>query len=162
YQHFRDEAAYKRDPVGELSRLYKLVRKLMDYHEGQAALPTLRQQIARQDEAVKKQATEPVAPADKKKAETAARPVRRQAAESRDELAALEANLAAVDGDPKLAKLAAEHARIGQAVLNETALLHEGDPDRLALWKQFLPPCLVDINRIYERLDVRFDVTLGE
>jgi arginyl-tRNA synthetase len=32
----------------------------------------------------------------------------------------------------------------------------------LALWKQFMPVCLEDIERIYRRLGVKFDVTLGE
>src|SRR5690606_20592537 len=30
------------------------------------------------------------------------------------------------------------------------------------LWEQFLPQCLAALNRLYERLDIRFDMTLGE
>jgi len=32
YKHFLDADAYKKDPVTELGRLYKFVRKLVDYH----------------------------------------------------------------------------------------------------------------------------------
>ena len=31
YKHFRDSAAYQKYPVAELSRLYRLVRQLIDY-----------------------------------------------------------------------------------------------------------------------------------
>ena len=66
--------------------------------------------------------------------------------------------LAAVDRDPRLSKLAAEHEDIGAAVLAETAKLHAGDEENLRLWREFLPACEEEINRVYQRLDVRFDV----
>jgi len=47
-------------------------------------------------------------------------------------------------------------------VLTETARLHEGDAENRRLWQEFMPYCLRDIERIYERLDVRFDHALGE
>jgi arginyl-tRNA synthetase len=47
-------------------------------------------------------------------------------------------------------------------VLAETARLHQGDAENLRLWREFLPACLADIERIYRRLDVSFDYTLGE
>ena len=39
---------------------------------------------------------------------------------------------------------------------------NSGDPENLTLWKEFLPACMEEIDRIYRRLDVRFDHTLGE
>ena len=48
YKHFRDDAAYQANRVAELSRLYRLVNTLVDYHESKAALPAMRQQIERQ------------------------------------------------------------------------------------------------------------------
>jgi arginyl-tRNA synthetase len=51
---------------------------------------------------------------------------------------------------------------IAQAVREETAKLHAGDPENVELWKQFMPWCLEEINRVYRRLDVHFDNTLGE
>jgi arginyl-tRNA synthetase len=92
YRHFRNEEAFRADPVRELARLYLHVRSLMrtdDEDEGTA--------------------------------------------------------------DP-----------IAEAARQETAKLHAGDPENVRLWQLFMPACLEEINRIYRRLDVSFDVTLGE
>lgn len=58
----------------------------------------------------------------------------------------------AAEEDPEIARL----ARL------ETAKLHEGDPENLALWNEFMPWCLGDLARLYDRLDIRFDKQLGE
>ncbi len=47
-------------------------------------------------------------------------------------------------------------------VLGETSKLHHGDPENLQLWKSFLPNCRTEIDRVYKRLGVEFDYTLGE
>ena len=41
YKHFCDQEAYSKEPVKELARLYKYVRKLMDYHSAIEKLPKL-------------------------------------------------------------------------------------------------------------------------
>ncbi|HYW80522.1 MAG TPA: arginine--tRNA ligase, partial [Thermoguttaceae bacterium] len=82
--------------------------------------------------------------------------------DARAELDDLTAKLAVVQSDPVLSRLAAEHAEIGTAVLAETAKLHEGDEENLRLWREFLPPCEDEIRRVYGRLGVTFDHTLGE
>ena len=64
--------------------------------------------------------------------------------------------------DPAAAALAGRYPDVAQAVLAETAKLHEGDPENRALWEQFMPSCRAEIDRIYRRLHVRFDHTLGE
>ncbi len=51
---------------------------------------------------------------------------------------------------------------IAQAAREETAKLHAGDAENLRLWRQFMPHCYEEIERIYRRLDVHFDHTLGE
>jgi arginyl-tRNA synthetase len=52
---------------------------------------------------------------------------------------------------------------IREACRRETAKLHAGDPENLALWRQFMPHCLDMIERIYRRLDILpFDYQLGE
>jgi arginyl-tRNA synthetase len=51
---------------------------------------------------------------------------------------------------------------VADAVRAETAKLHAGDPENVALWKQFMPWCLEEIDQIYRRLDVHFDCTHGE
>ncbi len=51
---------------------------------------------------------------------------------------------------------------IKEACRQETAKLHAGDPENLALWQQFMPHCLELLNHLYRRLDIHFDHTLGE
>lgn len=106
YRNFRNEEAYRQNAVEELARLYKLVRRLMDFQD-----------------------TDKTPTAD-------------------DRLA--------------LAQLSAEHPNIGAAVLAETAKLHSGDAECRRLWQEFLPFCEDEISRMYKRLDVTFDHTLGE
>ena len=67
-----------------------------------------------------------------------------------------------IAANPSIAALAAKYPDAGREVLLETARLHEGDTDNRALWERFMPACLGDIERLYRRLDVRFDHTLGE
>ncbi|RMF96057.1 MAG: arginine--tRNA ligase, partial [Planctomycetota bacterium] len=80
----------------------------------------------------------------------------------KETVAAVESQIAAVEGDADLAAKAAAHPNIGEAVLEETAKLHAGDPENVRLWKEFLPHSLDEINRVYRRLGVSFDHTLGE
>ena len=89
YRNFLDKEAFEANPIKELSRLYRLVRQMVDN-------PT-------------------------------------------------------PDGPD-----------VGAMVLQETAKLHSGDPDNLALWHSFVPICMEDIQRIYDRLGIKFDYTLGE
>ncbi len=162
YKHFLDPVAYDARPVEELSRLYRLVNRLVDYHEGRAALPERQQQLAIAQAELAKLSS---APADKAAQKNAAKALRRAEAnveELRESLNQLSARLAEVEADETLSKLAAAHPQIGRDVLSETARLHQGDPENLALWREFLPPCLADIERVYERLSVKFDVTYGE
>ncbi len=64
--------------------------------------------------------------------------------------------------DPRAAALAAQYPDAGREVLLETAKLHEGDAANRGLWERFMPVCRHEIDRIYARLDVSFDHTLGE
>jgi arginyl-tRNA synthetase len=43
---------------------------------------------------------------------------------------------------------------VSQACRAETAKLHAGDPENVALWHQFMPACMEELNVIYRRLDV--------
>jgi arginyl-tRNA synthetase len=65
-------------------------------------------------------------------------------------------------GDAEAAALAARFPDAGREVLAETAKLHDGDPENRALWERFMPVCRAEIDRLYARLDVSFDHTLGE
>jgi arginyl-tRNA synthetase len=69
------------------------------------------------------------------------------------------------EGEDKVRYTPEQLVRAGEvrdAARQETAKLHAGDPDNLRLWQQIMPWCLEINDRIYRRLDVHFDVTLGE
>jgi arginyl-tRNA synthetase len=51
---------------------------------------------------------------------------------------------------------------VAEAVRQETAKLHAGDPENVRLWQMFMPWCQEEIDRIYRRLDIHFDGTHGE
>jgi arginyl-tRNA synthetase len=51
---------------------------------------------------------------------------------------------------------------VKEACRQETAKLHAGDEENVRLWKTFMPSCYEELNRVYRRLDVKFDHTLGE
>ncbi len=164
YKHFLDRTAYERDPVAELARLYRLVRQLVDYHDGKRELPKLEVDLARQ-EARLEQARQAAQSADKKeanKAEKTLRQIERSLAEAREKLEDLRSKLATATNSQEIARLAKEHSGIGAAVLDETARLHADDPENVRLWREFLPACMADINRVYQRLNVKFDEILGE
>lgn len=162
YKHFLDRAAYQSDSVHELSRLYRLLNRLVGYYEGRERLPTLEAKVAAAEAELRiEQGRAPAAKSDKK-AEKSLRQAHRAVEEAKADLEGVRESLAAVECDPQLAAAAKAHPEIGKAVLEETAKLHIGDSENLALWREFLPPCLVDIDRIYRRLGVSFDHTLGE
>jgi arginyl-tRNA synthetase len=51
---------------------------------------------------------------------------------------------------------------VAEACRQETAKLHAGDPENVALWQQFMPACLEEIQHVYDRLDVKFEQVHGE
>jgi len=160
YKHFLDEDSYRQSPVAELARLYRQVRQLMDYCDAKASLPKLEDRLAVRKAAVEDQPP-PTAKPDKKHA-AALRKLQAAVQEAAEELQAARDKVARVENDPALAGLAAAHPHVQAAVLEETAKLHAGDPENRRLWAEFMPHCLQEIERIYQRLGVRFDYTLGE
>jgi arginyl-tRNA synthetase len=164
FRHFRDEAAYRTNPVEELGRLYRLVNTLVDYHEGREKLAGMLQQVVRDDAALKRHAAQAVAgdPKAEKKAQKDLKRLEKELEESRKQLKVLEEKQAAIQNDPVLSRLAGEHPDIASAVLAETAKLHAGDEENLRLWREFMPPCMRAIEDVYRRLGVKFDKTHGE
>ena len=164
YKHFLDPAAYRQNPVGELARLYRLVSQLVGYHEAKHELPRLRENLEATEGILRTAETreQEQDKAARKKAAKERKRLESRVAELREQSQELIKKIDAVESDPALAALAREHAEIQSSVLHETALLHRGDPENLKLWKEFLPPCLEDIQRIYDRMGVSFDHTLGE
>ena len=166
YKHFADEEALRKHPVAELTRLYKLVNSLVEYHViRNEKLPALEKKLAdierqlanlrsharfRRSEGCQgpRQATATVRNTVERSTRPRSPNCRRRSKPS--------------TAIRELSQLAAAHADIGQQVLQETARLHGGDPVNVELWRKFLPACLADIEVIYKRLGVTFDHTLGE
>ena len=164
YKNFLDEQAFEKSPVVELARLYRLVNLLSDYHDAVAELPQAEAELASARSRLSTVEAEP-APAAKPEQEARKKALKKLKAEIDDWQAKV--NSAAkktheVASDPNLASLAAAHPRIAVLAREETARLHAGDQDNLALWNKFMPECLAAINAMYARLGVKFDTTLGE
>lgn len=165
YKHFRDDAALDRESVAELSRLYRLVNQLVEYHEIKSTkLPAVEKQIVDEAHRVENlhDGTELEDPKKRKEHNKKVQQAENALASLREALDEMRKKLAVVDDDPELSRLAAEHAGIGTAVLAETAALHAGDSTNRELWERFLPACREANERIYRRLNVTFDHTLGE
>jgi arginyl-tRNA synthetase len=56
----------------------------------------------------------------------------------------------------------AEAQQVMTAVREETAKLHAGDAENLALWHKFMPWCLEEIKPVFDRLDIHYQHQLGE
>lgn len=170
YKHFGDPDKVAANPVPELSGLYRLTNQLIEYSKAKSSLEGLDAKLSdaktnaevEAKSAEMAQTNEKLSGKEKKKAQKSADAAARRIASVQAEIASAQAKVAAVDSDPSLAKAAAEHADVANAVLQETAKLHEGDRENRALWEKFLPHCKDEINRIYDRLNVAFDHTLGE
>ncbi|MCL4203223.1 MAG: arginine--tRNA ligase [Pirellulaceae bacterium] len=164
YKHFRDDEAFARAPVQELSRLYKLVSQLVDYQQIRRTLPDLRARVVQREQTLAEQQSlyDSADPAEQKRLAKRLRSLQSQVSEARAEVAAAEQKLAAVEQSPLLSPLALAHPEIGTAVLQETAKLHADDPENVRLWHDFLPACRDEIQRLYTRLDIHFDYEYGE
>ena len=165
YKHFRDQAAFDADTIGELSRLYRLVRKLIDYHGSKSKLPELESALAELETQLadlKKQQSATEEKSAVKKIKKEINQVGKRVTDAKDKVEKAAASISGVEADPALAKLANDHPELGTAVLIETWKLHAGDAENKELWTEFLPVCKQDMQTIYDRLSVEFDMTLGE
>ncbi len=132
WKNHLDQAAYEQNPVGELARLYKLVSG----HVRQA------------EEVASKARKVAALNAEGKSEEAGALFAKLFPGETRTQSEVLSEACAA--------------GTIADAAREETAKLHAGDPENRRLWQEFMPHCLGALNAIYQRLGVRFDVSLGE
>ncbi len=173
YKNFVDEPALADDVVTELSRLYRVVNKVKDYQSNLVKLPRLQAELAEKQALLDKQEQE-ADPSDKK-AKKALKKLRATVkdfgekingrppqGEDDDGEPGVIAEIAAFETDPVLPGLAAAHPDIAVSSRNETAKLHKGDEENLALWNRFLPECLKTLQAVYDRLGIEFDLTLGE
>jgi arginyl-tRNA synthetase len=164
FKHFLDPAALERNTVAELARLYRLVNQLSDYHDAVAELPKLKETLA-ETERTRREVEAMPATTDKTALEGRKKSLKRLATTVQgfsEAISSAEMKISAVETEPSLKALADSHAQIAAAARQETARLHAGDAENLALWKRFMPACLAAINAMYSRLGVHFDLTLGE
>ncbi len=162
YKHFRDESAYQRQPVAELSRLYRHIQAMIAYQEAVANLPKMDaniQQASHRVDVAKKKLEE--TPQDKKAAKEL-QAAQNKLQEAHDDLAAKQELIAQAESSPTLLSDAKMHPDLNSCVLAETAALHRGEKENLALWNEFLPRCLDEIHSVYDRLGTRFDHEYGE
>lgn len=132
WKHHRDEAHFARDPVGELTRLYRLVAGQIQRAE---ALESRFGKVFELERAGRTEEAN-ILFAKLCAAEGLTREeVRRRIDDART---------------------------ISEAARRETAMLHAGDGENRALWERFMPHCLKALHAVYARLGVTFDVELGE
>lgn len=164
YKKFLNAAAYADRPIDELSRLYRLVRRLIEYHGAIADLPVLQEKLINEKTEIESHAARDFGDDKKaaKKGKAILHRLKGQHAKTREKIEQAEQKIEQVESDAALKSLADQHVGIADAVLGETARLHAGDPENLALWKEVLPACIEDIHHIYRRLGVTFDNEHGE
>lgn len=159
YKHFVDARALEQNPVAELSRLYRLVQQLAGYQEAKPQLAKAREQVSLAGTKVSRlQAEATQDPMAAKQLKSAQKELR----DAEETLAGLKAKLETVEADPTLSGWAVQHTAIDHRAQLETAKLHSGDEENLALWKRFLPVCIAEIESVYKRLNIKFDYQLGE
>lgn len=164
YKHFVDKAAYDKSPIAELSRLYRLVHRLIEYFETLEGLPALQKKIELEAKAIEELTAQVGAapPANKKKLEKELDGRKKNLEDLGKELASKRNLLTEAHADADFMAMAKVHKDIGAAVLAETAKLHAGDEENLRLWREFLPHSRDEIRRVYDRLSITHDVEYGE
>ena len=167
YKHFVDAAAYAENPVGELSRLYRVVRRVIDIQSAQQQLDAGEpdRKIAESASRIEPLRTAVENSGNPKEKDRAVKALRRAESEMesrRAELESLKSLVIAAESDAALSRIVAAHPDLNRCVQLETAKLHAGDPENGQLWEEFQPACRDEMERIYRRLHVTFDDTLGE
>ncbi|QDU07584.1 arginine--tRNA ligase [Gimesia aquarii] len=160
YKHFLNEAAFQESPVEELARLYRLVNQLSDYHATRNTIPTVQNEVEQLESKLK--TMEAANNPSDKKSQKQLKKLKSNIGERKSELTSMQEKLTAFEQDKDLQSKADTFPEIARLARQETAKLHAGDPENLDLWKQFLPECLEAIQVVYDRLDIHFDMTLGE
>lgn len=160
YRNFLNEEAYSAHAVDELARLYKLVNQITDYHAAKSKLDALKSTLQEKQDLLQQTETN-ADPADKKAKKTL-KGLRRHVETALEAIKSATGKIEAVDADSPLRDLADQHPDIARLARLETSKLHAGDTDNQKLWDEFLPQCLEALNQVYARLDVSFDLTLGE
>lgn len=160
FKHFLNQAAFQEAPVTELARLYRLVNQLSDYHASKNSLPQKEQEIEQLTE--KLQTLEGTADQTDKKVQKQLKKLKAELDDKQKTLSSLQESLSQLEANEDLKSKATAFPDIARLAREETAKLHAGDTENNDLWKQFLPQCLDAIQGVYDRLDIHFDMALGE
>ncbi|WP_437187576.1 arginine--tRNA ligase [Planctomicrobium sp. SH668] len=160
FKYLVSPSGYETDPVGELARLYRLVNQLGEYHSSVAALPQAEERIQQLEAELKlaEKNADPKNSADQK----SLKKQRAELAGAKEEVVGLKKKIDVVEQDSQLKASAEKHPDINRLAREETAKLHAGDFENQRLWEEFLPQCLQALQRVYDRLDIQFDLALGE
>ena len=132
YKHFLDSAAYEKDPVSELGRLYKFVRQLVDYHAAKSKVDEVADKIIElsgQVTGLKEKQSAATEKSEIKKVKKELSAANKRLESQKETGEALKAKIDAIESNPDLVGIANAHPEIGQQVLLETAKLHEGDEE---------------------------------
>ncbi|MDG2012514.1 MAG: arginine--tRNA ligase, partial [Pirellulaceae bacterium] len=164
YKNFSDPQAYAANPIAELSGIYRKVRHLIDYHNSVAKLPAAKILLDKQEQRLAEFiATEPGE--DKalaKKLKKDIKSLKSKIVSQKETIQSLSQTVETTETDRVLYELAKRHPDIAQKVLLETAQLHAGDITNKELWSDFMEHGMQEIQRVYDRLDIKFDHVLGE
>jgi arginyl-tRNA synthetase len=162
YKNFRDDEAFSKAPVAELSRLYRVVQRIIAYQDAVAGIPKLEQTVARASEKLSEsQAKSAAAPQDKRLAKEVSTAIN-QLKEASEGLEKSKKSILESANDLPFIQQANAHPQLGQRVLKETSKLHSGDKENLKLWEAFVPNCKDEIHSVYSRLNIQFDHEFGE
>lgn len=165
YKHFVDMSAYTSQPVTELSRLYRLVQQIIAYQAAEPKVAAAHQAVKQaQDKvaALKQITTEQLTPKQIAQHKLDLKQADKELRAAEEMQYSLVEKVAAVEREPELLRLAQKHPNLELNAQLETAKLHAGESESLALWEQFLPVAITEIETVYQRLGVEFDVTYGE
>ncbi|MCA9134098.1 MAG: arginine--tRNA ligase, partial [Planctomycetales bacterium] len=159
YKHFVDAAAFEAQPVAELSRLYRLMQQIIGFQAAEPKLHAATEAVRLAAERVAQlEAAASGTPQLKKELKAAIKEKRT----AEQVLEGLVHTVEAVNHDPQMLALAQTHQNLEQKAQLETAKLHAGDQENLALWKKFVPLSITEIESVYRRLNIEFDHTYGE
>lgn len=159
WRHFLDHEAFRRNPVAELIRIYRLVHQLLE-RQSQAKAASEADAIARDESELSETGDEPAdSPLPTGSQASADQAGGAQPVALRDDRAN-DGGLAAAPVN--LEELSLAYPNVNAAVLAETAKLHYGDPENRRIWQEIIDVCRGLIDHVYQRLGVEFDVTLGE
>ncbi len=164
YKHFLINDAYREDPIAELSRIYRTVRALIDYRAAVKKIPDSRELLAKQKQLVADFSATDAAgdKAMEKKLKKDIKNLKSKIASQTESINAMQNTIEQIQTDSDMAELASLHPEIATAVLTETARLHEGDETNRKLWAEFMEHGQKEIQRVYDRMNIKFDQVLGE